>query len=84
MFLGTGGFDGIDFHAEEGLPNLAIDQGFRRVTKIGWHTHPSATGPSDHDREFLRRIGQSTSRIYEMFADGDGTIFKAAETEKRL
>jgi hypothetical protein len=42
-------------------------------------THPRPTGPSDHDRNLLRMLGQSSSVVYEMFGDAEGTRYRAQD-----
>jgi hypothetical protein len=47
-----------------------------RLTRLIFHTHPKATGPSDGDCEVLRLLGQSQSMLYELFGDLDATRFR--------
>jgi hypothetical protein len=46
-----------------------------RVRRMLWHTHPIPTGPSDHDREVLKRLGQDRSIVYEINGEPGGTAF---------
>ena len=75
LLLVRGGADGIAFEKDGDEVFVSVDGRRHRVTLLAWHTHPRPTGPSDHDREFLRVLKQSDSLIYEMFAGGDGTRF---------
>ena len=77
LVLVRGGADGISFEAEGSEIYVDLDGNRRRVTLLAWHTHPRPTGPSDHDRAFLKALGQKESLIYEMFADRNGTRFYA-------
>ena len=74
-----GGRDGIEFGVveHEGSWSLEMESGNGsvRVSRIEWHTHPIATGPSDGDREALRILGQTESRIFEIGGDRHGTTF---------
>jgi hypothetical protein len=76
----SGGRDGITFGVIElvdGYPVLLVDRpGYSlMVSRIDWHTHPIATGPSDGDREALRILGQAESRVFEIGGERDGTCF---------
>ncbi len=70
MFV-RGGRDGITFDVmelAEGFSILIVDHPGEslKVSRIDWHTHPIATGPSDGDREAIRLLGQAESRIFEI------------------
>ena len=41
-----------------------------RIKRIILHTHPTPTGPSAADFEMLRRLGQRSSFLYELFGGG--------------
>ena len=75
-----GGVDGIEFYVRHGTVIVVIDNVPRQVSLLAWHTHPRPTGPSDHDRA-LRLLGQADSLIYEMFGDGRGIRYRAANPE---
>jgi hypothetical protein len=81
LVLVQGGADGIEFETEDRRVFVNVDGIRRRVVLLAWHTHPRPTGPSDHDRRFLALLGQPSSVIYEMFADGRGTRFNALGQE---
>jgi hypothetical protein len=85
FLLVRGGADGIEFELEPngGFVVVVVDGKRRRVTLLAWHTHPRPTGPSDHDRSFLKALSQQKSRIYEMFADRRGTVFYAEDREEK-
>jgi len=82
-----GGRDGIRFDVEGEGDELAVAVSIEgrklRVIRIEWHTHPRVTGPSDGNREAIRRLGQSASLICEMGGDPDGTIFGPEEGKPR-
>jgi hypothetical protein len=76
----SGGRDGIIFGVKElaeGVSVLLVDHpgDSLMVSRIDWHTHPVATGPSDGDREAIRMLGQAESRIFEIGGERDGTCF---------
>jgi hypothetical protein len=75
LLLVRGGADGIAFEVEGDDVFMEVDGGRVRVVFLAWHTHPRPTGPSDHDRAFLKVLKQGDSVIYEMFAGGEGTRF---------
>ncbi|HEV2296417.1 MAG TPA: hypothetical protein VGR35_21415 [Tepidisphaeraceae bacterium] len=81
LLLIRGGADGIEFEIADDAVCVSIDGVRRRVNRLAWHTHPRPTGPPDHDRRFLRMLGQESSIIYEMFTDGSGTRFRADDRE---
>jgi len=81
LLLVSGGADGLMFESLDGKVWVTVDDKPLCVVSLAWHTHPRATGPSDHDRHFLRLLRQRSSVIYEMFTDGNGTRFTAFETE---
>lgn len=82
LLLVRGGADGLEFElGSERDVFVSVDDERRRVTLLAWHTHPKPTGPSDHDKAFLRELGQPSSMIYEMFGDGRGTVFYATDRE---
>jgi hypothetical protein len=81
LLLVRGGADGIEFDTADDAMWMSVDGARRRVNRLAWHTHPRPTGPSDHDRRFLRMLGQESSMIYEMFTDGAGTRFHADDRE---
>jgi hypothetical protein len=83
LLLVRGGADGLEFELIDGAAHVRIDGAIHRVTLLAWHTHPRPTGPSDHDRLFLRMISQDSSVIYEMFGDGNGTRFGARDPEDK-
>lgn len=82
LLLVRGGADGLEFEREADAVFLTLEGKRRRVTLLAWHTHPRPTGPSDHDRAFLRALGQAESLIYEMFGDRNGTRFYAEHREE--
>lgn len=79
LLLVRGGADGIEFEVTYDEVFVKIDGVRRRVVLLAWHTHPRPTGPSDQDRRFLAKLNQRSSVIYEMFGDGRGTRFYAAD-----
>jgi hypothetical protein len=83
LFLVRGGADGIGFQTRDGRVYIDVDGVAREVTLLAWHTHPRPTGPSDHDRNFLKLLGQHDSLIYEMFSDGNGTRFRPKDPETK-
>ena len=76
LVLVRGGKDGIVLidRAEDGLA-IEMNQQVCRIESLAWHTHPVPTGPSDHDRAILARLGQESSVIYELRGDPRGTRF---------
>jgi hypothetical protein len=81
MFV-SGGRDGITFEVIEMTEEIPINVllinrpgSWSMVARIDWHTHPFATGPSDGDREALRLLGQSESKVIEIGGERDGTSF---------
>jgi len=82
LLLVSGGADGLLFEERDGKVWVRVNDEPLRVVTLAWHTHPRATGPSDHDRQFLRLLAQRSSMIYEMFTTGEGTRFKAFDREE--
>ena len=82
--LVRGGRDGIERSVGEGGA-LTVDAGGRqrRVVRLAWHTHPQVTGPSDHDRTLLDRLGQRSSVVYEIGGERGGTVFRGRGTGGR-
>lgn len=77
LLIVRGGRDGIVFDiAPDGGIGLLVHGVAWQVARLAWHTHPRVTGPSDHDRELLARLGQATSVVFEINGPAEGTVFR--------
>lgn len=71
-----GGLDGILLdRGADGTVTLDVGGTAWQVSKLAWHVHPYATGPSDHDRRVLDVLGQASSMLYEIGGPDGGTRF---------
>jgi hypothetical protein len=75
LVLVRGGHDGIELISRNDGVYVEISGQTLKVSKLAWHVHPRATGPSDHDRAILQGLGQRSSVVFEINGEPGGTRF---------